>query len=30
MRWGNAREVPVGLSGGTIADVCIMKKLLFF
>ena len=30
MRWGNAREVPAGPQGGTIAYVCIMKKRLFF
>ena len=30
MRWGNAREVLAGPQGGTIADVCIIKKRLFF
>ena len=29
MRWGNAREMPAGPQGGTVADVCIMKKRLF-
>ena len=30
MRWRNAREVPAGPQGGTIVDVCIMKKRLLF
>ena len=30
MRWRNAREVPAGPQGGTIADVCIMKKNVCF
>ena len=28
--WGNAREVPGGPQGGTIADECIVKNQLFF
>ena len=28
MGWRNAREVPAGPQGGSIADVCIMKQRL--